>query len=262
MSLQTIIDNATYVEVDRREQYGSTMSRSGVYKTADRNVRVYSFKVGMHDGLKYSENRGVLEDLYSATGSTLEANISLNNNSGMNYLTAYQGDIAANQISLISMVGSSGRELYMDCSGATGSGYLFKKGDFVQPEGNVGGYRYPYQVTSDVTFSTSSNVTIPVHRGILSQNAVSLTSGGIKVGNDVRWKVKISNLPKYTIAPYDRIEFSDDFELVEVLKTGAVDLQTLSFDPGTGGTLSIGSVQYTTPVNYEYIDTVKIVLGP
>jgi len=259
MSLQTIIDNATYVEVDRREQYGSTMSRSGVYKTADRNVRVYSFKVGMHDGLKYSENRGVLEDLYSATGSTLEANISLNNNSGMNYLTAYQGDIAANQISLISMVGSNGRELYMNCSGATGSGYLFKKGDFVQPEGNVGGYRYPYQVTSDVLFNgASSNITIPVHRGILSQNGVDLTSGGIKVGNDVRWKVKISNLPKYTIAPYNRIEFSNDFELVEVLKTGAADLQTLSFSPGTGGTLSIGSITYTAPVNYETV----VISGP
>ena len=217
MSLQTIIDNATYVEVDRREQYGSTMSRSGVYKTADRNVRVYSFKVGMHDGLKYSENRGVLEDLYSATGSTLEANISLNNNSGMNYLTAYQGDIAANQISLISMVGSNGRELYMNCSGATGSGYLFKKGDFVQPEGNVGGYRYPYQVTSDVTFSTSSNVTIPVHRGILSQNGVSLTSGGIKVGNDVTWRVKIVSIPTYSVVPYDRIEFSETFNLIEVI---------------------------------------------
>jgi len=254
MSLQSIIDNAQFVTVDRRELSGSSMSRSGVYKTADRNVNVYSFTVGMHNALKYSENRAILEDLYSATGTTKEANISLNNNTGMNYLTAYQGDIAANQISLISMVGSSGKELYMDCSGATGSGYLFKKGDFVQPEGNVGGYRYPYQVTSDVTFSTSSNVTIPVHRGILSQNAVSLTSGGIKVGNDVTWRVKIVSIPTFSVVPYDRIEFSETFSLIEVLQTGAADLQTLSFDPGTGGTLSIGSVQYTTTTNFEVIN--------
>jgi len=254
MSLQSIIDNAQFVTVDRRELSGSSMSRSGVYKTADRNVNVYSFTVGMHNALKYSENRAILEDLYSATGTTKEANISLNNNSGMNYLKAYQGDIASNQISLISMVGSSGKELYMNCSGATGSGYLFKKGDFVQPEGNVGGYRYPYQVTSDVTFSTSSNVTIPVHRGILSQNGVSLTSGGIKVGNDVTWRVKIVSMPTYSVVPYDRIEFSETFSLIEVLQTGAADLQTLSFSPGTGGTLSIGSITYTAPINYEVIN--------
>ena len=254
MSLQSIIDNAQFVTVDRRELSGSSMSRSGVYKTADRNVNVYSFTVGMHNALKYSENRAILEDLYSATGTTKEANISLNNNSGMNYLTAYQGDIASNQISQISLIGSSGKELYVNCAAATGSGYLFKKGDFVQPEGNVGGYRYPYQVTSDVTFSTSSNVTIPVHRGILSQNGVSLTSGGIKVGNDVTWRVKIVSMPTYSVVPYDRIEFSETFSLIEVLKTGAADLQTLSFDPGTGGTLSLGSITYTETATFDVIN--------
>ena len=195
MSLQTIIDNATFVEIDRREMSGSTLSRSGHYKTADRNVNVYSMTIGMHEGLTYSTNRGVLEDIYS-TGSTNEANISLNNNSGMNYLTAYQGDIAANQISLINMVGSYGSELYVDCSGATGSGNLFEKGDFIQPKGNTDTYRYPYQDTSDVAFSTGSNITIPVHRPVLSQTGVALTSGGIKVGNDVRWQVKMTSLPK------------------------------------------------------------------
>jgi len=216
MSLQTIIDNATFVEIDRREMSGSTLSRSGHYKTADRNVNVYSFTVGMHEGLTYSTNRGVLEDIYS-TGSTNEANISLNNNSGMNYLTAYQGDIASNQISLISLIGSYGSELYANCAAATGSGNLFKKGDFIQPKGNTDTYRYPYQVTSDVAFSTGSNVTIPVHRPVLSQTGVALTSGGIKVGNDVRWQVKITNLPKFSVQPYDRIEFSDDFALIEVI---------------------------------------------
>ncbi len=45
MSLQTIIDNATYIDMDIREQAGSTLSRSGHYKTADRNVNIYSFKI-------------------------------------------------------------------------------------------------------------------------------------------------------------------------------------------------------------------------
>lgn len=216
MSLQTIIDNATYVEFDIRELSGSTLSRSGHYKTADRNVNVYSFKIGMHDGLKYSTSRSIIQDVYS-TGSTTEANISLNNNSGMNYLTEYQGNIDSAQINNISLIGSYGSELYANCAAATGSGDLFKKGDFIQPKGNTDTYRYPYQVTSDVAFSTGSNITIPVHRPVLSQSGVALTSGGIKVGNDVRWQVKITNLPKYTIAPHDRIVFTDDFELIEVI---------------------------------------------
>jgi hypothetical protein len=216
MSLQTIIDNATYVEVDKREQFASTLSRSGHYKTADRNVNVYSFTVGMHTGLTYSTNRGVLEDIYT-TGSTNEANISLNNNTGMNYLTEYQGDIAGAQINNITVNSVFGSEIYVNCSSATGSGNLFKKGDYIQPKGNTDTYRYPYQVTSDVTFSTGANITIPVHRPVLSQTGVALTSGGIKVGNDVRFQVKITNLPKYSVVPHDRIAFGSDFELVEVI---------------------------------------------
>ena len=221
MSLQTIIDNATYVEFDIREQSGSTLSRSGHYKTADRNVNVYSFKVGMHDGLKYSTSRSIIQDVYS-TGSTTEANISLNNNSGMNYLTEYQGDLTTGQQAELTLNSTSGSEIYVDQTGITGntSGYafIFKKGDFIQPKGNTDTYRYPYQVTSDVAFNIAdSNTTIPVHRPILSQSGVALTSGGIKVGNDVRWQVKITNLPKYTIAPHDRIVFTDDFELIEVI---------------------------------------------
>jgi len=221
MSLQTIIDNATYVTVDRREQSGATISRSGKYKTADRNVNVYTFNVGMHQGLTYSTNRGVLEDIYS-TGSTNEANISINNNSGMNYLTAYQGDLSGSQQAELTVNSTFGSEIYVDQTGITGdtSGYthIVKKGDYIQPKGNTDTYRYPYQVTSDVAFNgASANTTIPVHRPILSQTGVALTSGGVKLGNDVRWHVKITTLPTYSVVPHDRIEFSDDFAMIEVI---------------------------------------------
>ena len=216
MSLQTIIDNATYVELDIREQSAATLSRSGHYKTADRNVNVYQIKVGMHDGLTYSTNRSVIQDIYT-TGATNEANISLNNNSGMNYLTAHLGDAPSN-VNAISVNGFNGSELYLNTSAMGGTGTtLFKKGDYIQPKGNTDTYRYPYQVTSDVSFSIGGNITVPVHRPILSQSGVNVAGGGIKIGNDVRWQVKIVNLPKYTVVPHDRVVFSDDFELIEVI---------------------------------------------
>ena len=215
MSLQTIIDNATFVEMDIREISGSTISRSGHYKTADRNVNIFQFNIGMHDGLTYSTNRGVIQDIYT-TGSTTEANISLNNNSGMNYLTAYQGGRDTANLANLSLNTFSGDQFFINTSTCFGTGTIFSKGDFIQPKGNTDTYRYPYMVTEDVT-SAGANVAVTVHRPILEQDGVALTSGGFKIGNDVRWQVKIVNLPKYSVVPHDRVVFSDDFELIEVI---------------------------------------------
>lgn len=214
--IQTIIDNATFITIDDQRITGSSISRSGQYKTAERGPSPYSFSVGMHQGLTYSTNRALLSEL-STLGKTVEANISLNNNTNMNYLTAYQGNIAGVQLNNITVNSVFGSEIYVDCSGATGSGNLFKKGDYIQPKGSTNTYRYPYTVTSDVTFSTGANVTIPVNRPVLSQTGVALTSGGIKVGNDVRFHVKCINQPNYSIVPHDLIAFSDDFQLIEVI---------------------------------------------
>lgn len=221
MSLQTIIDNATYVDVDIREISGSTLSRSGHYKTADRNINVYGFTFGMHDGLTYSTNRGVLQDIYTL-GATTEANISLNNNSGMNYLTAYQGSLSDAQLDQLTIKqGASANQFYVDTTSVSGnvSGYthLFKKGDYIQPLGNTSGYRYPYQVTSDVTWQVA-NVGIEVHRNVISQTDCDISSfTAMRVGNECRWHVKITNLPKYAVVPHDRLSFSDDFECIEVI---------------------------------------------
>jgi len=213
MSFQTIIDNATFINIDKRKTTAMSVSRSGHVKTAERQPSVYKFTVGSVPGLKYSENRGVLEDIDTAD-RVVEANISLANNTGMNYITAYQGGIDGGSLS---MVGGDGKELYINASLATGSGTLFKKGDYLQPQGNTGTYRYPYQVTSDVSFSTGANVTIPVHRPVLSQTGVSITSGGVRKGTEVRFHVKAMSCPTYSIVPHDRIEFAGDFEFVEII---------------------------------------------
>jgi len=216
MSIQTIIDNATYLEINKRKVAASSISRSGQLKTADRGVGVYSFRVGMHNGLTYSTNRGLLESL-DTMDVINEANISLNNNTNMEYLTNYQGDILQAQLDNITMVGSNGANLYINTSGATGSGVLLKAGDFIQPQGNTGAYRYPYQVTSDVTFSVSANITVPVHRGVLPQTGTSITTGGLRFGNDVNFQVKALTMPIYSVVPHDRVEFSGDFQLMEVI---------------------------------------------
>ena len=217
MSIQAIIDESTFVTINKRKVAASTVSRSGHLKTADRGVNFYQFTVGMHDGLTYSANRNLLEDL-DTQDITVEANVSLNNNSNMQYLTNNQGNVSQSSLNNITMVGHNGANLFINCnSGVSGSGTLFKKGDYIQPKGNTSTYRYPYQVTSDVAFSTGANVVVPVHRGVLTQDGVALTSGGIRVGNDVRFHVKATRMPTYSIVPHDRISFSGNFELMEVI---------------------------------------------
>jgi hypothetical protein len=218
MSLQTIVDNATYITVDKKKVASQSVSRSGVVMTAERtSVVPYRFIVGMHDGLTYSTNRGLLEDI-DALDITTEATIDIGDtNTNLSYVTAYQGGSTGT----MTAVGSDAKELYVNSSlmSGGGNGFLFKKGDFLQPVGNTGTYRYPYQVTADVSHSSSSNVTIPVHRPVISQDGVALTSGTVNRGVDVRFKVKMLLKPSYSVVPHDRLSFSDDFELIEIITT-------------------------------------------
>lgn len=216
MSIQTIVDRATFLSIDKRKVASQSISRSGRLKTAEVAGAVpYRFIVGVHEGAKYSENRAVLEEL-DRLDVTVEEQIDIGDtNSGLSYITAYQGGIASGTLTLNNVANSN---IYVNASGVTGSGTLFKKGDFLQPVGNTGGYRYPYQVTSDVSFSTSANVTIPVHRPVISQDGVALTSGNINTGKDVHWFVKMITKPSYTILPYDRFTLDNDMELVEVIQ--------------------------------------------
>jgi len=211
--LQTVIDNATFMTINARPITGSSISRSGQYKTAERGPSPYGITFGIHNGLTYSTNRDTLQALDNLDRTT-EANISITNNAGMNYLTANLNGQTNNACTL---VGYNGADLYINASAATGTGTLFKAGDWLQPLGNTSTYRYPYQVTTDVAFSTSSNVTVPLNRPVLSQSGVALTSGGLRLGNDIRFHVKMFAYPQFSVVPHDRITFDGDFELIEVI---------------------------------------------
>jgi len=218
MGLQTIIDTATYIEVDTREPSAGVISRSGKYKTSDTNINLYRFNIGMHDGLEYGSNRGLLTDLATATVSV--SNVSLNNNSGQNFITEYKGNVpASGGTDNLTVSSTFGNQIYVDQTTMTsGSGLLFVQGDFIQPKGNTNTYKYPYQVLSNVTYdNTSSNTTITVHRPILNQNGVNIVGSGFRIGQDVRFNLQILDLPTHDIVPYNRIQFNGDFECIEVL---------------------------------------------
>lgn len=213
MSIQSLIDIASDITIDRREPIAGTISRSGKYKTADRNINIFQFTVSPSLGLKYSQNKDLLVDC-EQTDVFTTANVSLNNNSGMNYITANMHGQTNN---VITVVGFRGRDLYVDTSNATGSGQIFQAGDYIQPLGNTNTYAYTYTVRQSVPFSSSaSNVTVELHRPILEQDGVTIIGSGLRLGNDVRFNVKLANPVRYRIVPGDNLEI-DPIELVEVI---------------------------------------------
>lgn len=214
MSLQTIVDNATYVTIYRKKIAGQSISRSGRLLTSEVVSAVpYQFTSGMHSGLKYSTNRGLTEDL-NALDVTEEATIDIGTtNTGLAYITAYQGDSTG--IGAVICVSASGNTLTVDASNAGSGTFLFKKGDYIQP---ASGYRYPYQVTADVAHTTSSSVAIPLSRNFIPQDSYTLSNKGIVVGSAVSWKVKLLNKPKYSVMPGDILQFDSEFEYLEFIR--------------------------------------------
>lgn len=212
MSIQTIIDNATFITVDKKKLAGQSISRSGVLLTSTVASAVpYRFVIGMHDGLKYSTNRGLLEEL-DRLDITEEENIDIGTtNTGLSYITALQGTLGGSP----TITSASASNIVLNTTGATGSGDALKKGDFIQP---ASGYRYPYQVTADVAWNATS-ITVPIHRPFIDQSGYSVSGKSILLGSAVTWNVKMSMKPKYSIVVYDRIVFDSDFELVEVIQS-------------------------------------------
>jgi hypothetical protein len=214
MSLQTIVDNATYVTIYRKKIAGQSISRSGRLLTSEVVSAVpYQFTSGMHSGLQYSTNRGLTEDL-NALDVTEEATIDIGTtNTGLAYITAYQGDSTG--IGAVTCVSASGNTLTVNASSAGSGTYLFKKGDYIQ---RASGYRYPYQVTADVAHTTSSSVAIPLSRNFIPQDSYTLSGKGIVVGSAVSWKVKLLNKPKYSVMPGDILQFDSEFEYLEFIR--------------------------------------------
>ena len=214
MGLQTIVDNATAIEVDYTKVTAQSISRSGRLLTAELASAVpFRLNVGMHNGLTYSENRDLLSDLGELDITTEETVGIGNTNSGLQYITRYQGDSTG--IGSVTINSVTGKEIYLNCTAAGTGITMFKKGDFIQPASS---YRYPYIVTADVAHSTGANVTIPVHRTVIPQDSYTFSGKSILVGHNVGFRVKMVNKPTYTVVPHDRISFSSDFELVEVIR--------------------------------------------
>lgn len=212
MSIQTIIDNATFIKFGRTKTAGQTLSRSGRVLTSLRPTsQPFNFEVGMHDALKYSENRDLIEQIDTLDITTEETIDIGSTNTNLNYITTLQGSGFGGTVTVTS---ASGNEIVLNTTSATGGGTTLKKGDFIQLDN---GYRYPYRVTSDVTWNGTS-MTIPIHRPFIAQDGYTVSGKGIILGSSVQFRVKMLEKPEYRVYPHDLLAFDSDFSLIEIIE--------------------------------------------
>lgn len=211
MSLQTIIDKAQQIEIDRRRIVAQTMSRSQRIKVSERNsAQPWRFTVTPPGSLTWSTNRGVIE-LIDFNDRVSEYQISLNNNVKMNYLTDYQGKATAGQLSAMQIASFTTSTMTINTlPNVSTSTVLFASGDLIQPSLS----RYPYTVVNTVYRGSDNTVSLTTHRPAITSEGVTLT-GSFKTGNSCTWRVIITGLPTYSIVPKDRVQFNGDFQLVE-----------------------------------------------
>jgi hypothetical protein len=222
MSIQTIIDRAQQIEIDRRRMMAQTVSRSQRIKTSERStVQPWKFKITPPASLDWAANRAAIE-VITTYDRVEEYEISLNNNAGMNYITAYQGVCRPSQLDALTIhsTGTSTLTLTnLPTIGTTGtnnvvissSTVLFAQGDIIQPENS----RYPYAVTQTVVRGATTTTSVPLNRPIITSEGVSLLTQGLRVGNSATWRVIVSGLPTYSLLSMRRVQYNGDFELIE-----------------------------------------------
>lgn len=219
MSLQTIIDNAVSIEFIRRKLAGQTISRSGQVKIASVASNVpWQMIVEPRSGMQWEDYRDTLEEIDRLDRIFIEVVDIGSSNPNLSYITEYQGGLSTGQVNQVRV--SSGANLTLtlnmaNVTGTTSSTICFEPGDFVQLSGN---YKYPYTVTSRVLRGAGSTIAVPINRPFIDQAGYTEANAGILVGKDVTWQMVMTKKPTYKVIPGRYIEWSDNFELVEVIE--------------------------------------------
>lgn len=217
MSLQTIIDNAVSIEFIRRKLAGQSVSRSGQVKIASvANNVPWQMIVEPRPGMRYADYRDLVEEIDRLDRVFLEVVDIGNSNPGLAYITEYQGTLTGTELSTITVASASALTITLNVSGFTGgTKVVFEPGDLIQLGGN---YKYPYTVTSRVLRGSGSTVQVPINRPFIDQAGYTEVGASILVGKNVTWQMVMTKKPSYRVIPGGFLEWSDNFELVEVIE--------------------------------------------
>lgn len=230
VGLQSIVDRASSLTIDRRKVVGIQVTRNEIPRTSlTPTKQPWRFKLSMPNSLRYYNSRDILEALDTIDRYTPQT-ITFSNNACLSWIFRYQGAMTSGQISAITTKNASdafiGNQLKLVNLPSVGaSTVLFEPNDLIQ----IGSYTYPFTSTTQVLRGSGSEITVTTNRpNIISSSVQNL---GITVGNGCTFNMFCPNMPTYKLIPggYVKsgsttlnnalIEFSDDFELYEWVGT-------------------------------------------
>jgi len=213
MSFQWIFDNAESISINKRPLVSQTIARDQRVRSISRGGAVWRFTVKMPTGMRYSPNRGYIDNidrlnLITSDTVTLTAD-------NFDWMTGYRGSATVTNTMTVKYTtaqAASDTALFElgNMPGAVGS-TLFKPGDLIQPTGS----RYVYSVSNFVYKGSSSTQLFRVHRTILE--TPSNTAVTFKVGNEITWTLICTKCPTWTIVERDIVGWNGEFEFYEVL---------------------------------------------
>jgi hypothetical protein len=224
--LQTIINKASSLTIDRRKVVGIQVTRNEIPRTSlTPTKQPWRFKLSMPSSLRYYNNRDLLEALDTIDRYTPQT-ITFSNNACLSWIFRYQGAMTSGQISAITVSSFIGNQLILGNLPSVGaSTVLFEPNDLIQ----LGSYTYPFTSTTQILRGGSSTVTITTNRPNIITSSV--VGANITVGNGCTFNMFCPNMPTYKLIPGGYvasgsttlnnalIEFSDDFDLYEWVGT-------------------------------------------
>lgn len=220
--LQTIINKASSLTIDRRKVVGIQITRNEIPRTSlTPTTQPWRFVIEMPASLYYYNNRDLLEALDTLDRYQPEI-VTFSDNSCLSWIFRYQGTMSSTQINNLVVNSFTGNQLVLSGLPVVPSTrVLFQPNDLIQ----IGAHTYPFTSTTQVTRGTGSTITITTNRpNIIS---TSVVGDGITVGNDCEFNMFCPNMPTYKLNPggYVKsgtttlnnaiIEFNDSFTLYE-----------------------------------------------
>jgi hypothetical protein len=224
--LQTIINNCSGLQIDRRKVVGIQFTRNESPRTSfTPTYQPWRFALDMPSSLRYYNNRDLLEALDTLDRNTPQL-ITFSDNPCLSWIYKYQGTMNTSQISGILVDSFVGNQLILKNLPAIASTrVLFEPNDLIQ----IGNNTFPFTSTTRITRGTGSTVTITTNRPNIITTSVA--NDGITVGNSCEFYMFCPNMPTYKLVPggglsYNGttinnalIEFSDVFTLYEWVAT-------------------------------------------
>jgi hypothetical protein len=225
MSLQTIWNFSSEIQVNRRRMIGSQTTRNGLLRLGETpTVIPWQFSVKYETAILFNRARTLIETLDNMDRNVSET-ITLGSGTNMSWLYKYQGQQTQLNLDRLKVISFVGNQLVLDTSTLTSAtnSVIFEKGDIF----NIVGYPHPFTSTTQI-INNGTTVTVTTHRPNIIQTNIASNSG-LLVGANTQIKVICKNMPTYTLKPggYQYvnnvlvnaayIEFDSDFDLYEFI---------------------------------------------